>query len=204
MFCPNCGSNEDNQNQFCRACGTNLSSVRVMMETPDSFATSKVSAHDEIGRAVAAKIQQTNDSSQLSQFAEEVLPEIEKFLESPEQRKLRRLRIGSTVSFVGLGVAVGFLVASILVDPEIVVVSAMGLITMFIGFAIIINGMFFTVPKKRGGELSSPENEAVPQSNSINATTNELLMPPSAQTEFSSVTENTTRHLKDKKPISNS
>ena len=203
MFCPSCGSEENHSNQFCRACGTNLTSVRVMVKNPGSITTSEISSREEIERAIATKIQQTNDSAELNKFTEKVLPKIEKFLESPEERKLRRLRIGSTVSFVGLGVAIAFFIASFFGDEKVITLAALGLVTLFIGLAIMVNGLLFTVPKKQLSEeqLSEFDNELKPKSS--NKTTNELLMPPTAQHEFSSVTEHTTRHLKDKKPISN-
>lgn len=204
MFCPSCGLKEDSQNQFCRSCGSNLNNVRVMLDKPDGFSTPSASAKEEIGRSVAAKIQQTNNADELSQLAEDVLPEIEKFLETPEEKKLRRLRNGGMVSFIGLGTAIAFFIISTLsgVDKEIVILSAFGLVTLFIGLAIMVNGLFFTVPKNN--QIEEFESETDLAQNSINATTNDLLMPASAQAEFSSVTESTTRHLKEKKPVSNS
>ncbi len=201
MFCPSCGSKEINSTQFCRSCGTDLRSVRSVLESPDSVTASAISARDEIGRAIAAKIQQTNSSSELSEFAEEVLPEIEKFLESPEERRLRTVRAGSMVSLIGIGVAVAFGIASQF-EKDLIFFSALGLVTLFIGVSLFINGLYFTVPKKILGEKSA-DTDSQNELGGIKATTNDLLMPPNAQREFSSVTEHTTRHLKDKKPISN-
>ena len=71
-------------------------------------------------------------------------------------------------------------------------------VTFCIGIAMLVNGLFFSVRGKTlpesspgQGELDAPQHE-----------TNDLLMPPTAQKEFRSVTENTTRTLKDKKPAS--
>lgn len=200
MFCPNCGLEEVQSTQFCRSCGNDLSSVRVIMKNPDSVTASAVSARDEIGRAIAAKIQQTNSSSELSTFAEEVLPEIEKFLESPEERRLRTVRAGSMVTFIGFGVAIGFFIASIFGDKDIIFFSALGLVTFFIGLALLINGLFFTVPKKSLEEISA-EADSQSELSGQKTETNDLLMPPDARTEFSSVTEHTTRHLKDKMDV---
>src|SRR6267143_747864 len=105
MFCPSCGSNEQTS-QYCRACGTDLRPVRVSLERPDSITASAVSAREDIGRAVAAKIREVEDADELKQVAEDVLPQIEKFLESYEEKRLRRLRIGVVTASAGLGAAI--------------------------------------------------------------------------------------------------
>ena len=82
MFCPNCGSEDRQANQFCRSCGADLRVVQIAVSRPDQITASAASARDEIGRANAAKIRETQSVSELGEVAEEVLPEIEKFLES--------------------------------------------------------------------------------------------------------------------------
>src|SRR5467141_716432 len=106
MFCPICGSEERQTTQFCRACGTDLRPVRVSVERPDSITASAVSAREEIGRAVAQKIREVEDARDLKRVAEDVLPQIEKFLESYEEKRLRRMRAGVIVSAVGVGFTV--------------------------------------------------------------------------------------------------
>ena len=65
MFCPGCGLEEIQSNQFCRACGSDLRRVRAAVALPDSITASAVSARDEIGRAVAAKIRETESVHEL-------------------------------------------------------------------------------------------------------------------------------------------
>jgi hypothetical protein len=79
MYCPDCGKEENQAVPFCRACGTDLRRVRVAVESPDSIVATAMSAREEIGRAVAAKIRETQDTYELKKVAEDVLPEIEKF-----------------------------------------------------------------------------------------------------------------------------
>src|SRR5438876_6323573 len=98
MFCPDCGIEEIQSNQFCRACGSDLRRVRIAVETPDSITASAVSARDEIGHAVAAKIREVESARELKKVAEDVLPQIEKFLESPQEKRLRRIRIGTIIA----------------------------------------------------------------------------------------------------------
>jgi hypothetical protein len=100
MYCPTCGSEERQLIQYCRACGTDLRAIRIGLERPED---SLVTARDHISRAIADKIRETQSASDLKKVAEEVLPEIEKFLESPDEKRLRRVRTGVIFSAIGLG-----------------------------------------------------------------------------------------------------
>src|SRR3989475_5967052 len=116
MYCPSCGSEERQASQYCRACGTDLRAVRVSMEHPDSITASAVSAREEIGRAVAQQIRQVEDAHELKKVAEDVLPQIEKFLESPEEKRLRRVRAGVITASCGVGA--GILALLLLADTN--------------------------------------------------------------------------------------
>lgn len=201
MFCPSCGVEERNTNQFCRACGSNLSLVRATLEKPDNITQSAVMARDEVGRAFAQRIRQTNDAIEMKIVAEDVLPQIEKFLESPEEKRLRRIRVGSLISFIGLGATIAFSLASaIMNDDGVIVIAGAGLVTLFIGLSFIFNALFFTIPKKALPDKSS-EGESQRQLDFNRIETNDLKLPESNQV-FTSVVENTTQHLKEKQPIS--
>src|SRR5688572_24749991 len=142
MFCPDCGLEDKQSNQFCRACGTDLRTIRNAIERPDSVTASAVSARDEIGRAVAAKIRESKSAAELAVVADEVLPEIEKFLESPEEKRLRRIRAGTIVSSVGLGTAIGVSLASMAMkDGDVIFLAALGVVAFFIGLGFILNGL---------------------------------------------------------------
>jgi hypothetical protein len=200
MFCPNCGLDEKQPNQFCRACGANLRSVMDVVSRPDSITSAAISAREEIGRAIAAKIREVDTSHDLKRIAEDVLPEIEKFLESPEEKKLRRFRIGSMLAVIGFGVALVFwMVAIIGSDPGFFSISALGAITFFVGLAFVLNGYLHTVGKKKLiDESSNAERQRM-----LDATTSDLLPPSSSEPvrPFRSVTENTTTHLDQKDPL---
>ena len=198
MYCPSCGLEEKQSNQFCRACGSNLNVVRLAVARPDSITQSAVSAREEIGRAVAAKIREFKSTKELAKVAHEVLPEIEKFLEAPEEKRLRRIRNGMMVASIGLGAAVGFSIASVLMgDAGVFFVAGLGVVTLFIGLSLIFNALLFTVTKK---SVSDKSFDAQSQ-REIDAErqTNELALPESNNI-FSSVTEQTTQHLKEKQP----
>lgn len=205
MFCPNCGIEETQVNQFCRACGTDLRRVRYAVESPDHITASAVSARDEIGRAVAFKIRETQSVYELKKVAEDVLPEIEKFLESPEEKRLRRMRVGTLISSIGLGAAIAFAIVSLFVrDEAMVTIAGLGVVTFFIGLSFVVNGLLLTIPKKDVSDksLDADQQRALDaHANVLNkAQTNELVLPESKQV-FSSVTEDTTKHLKEKQPV---
>ena len=212
MFCPSCGSEERQMSQFCRACGTNLQPVRMSLERPDSITASAVSARDEIGRAVAEKIREMESSRDLKRVAEDVLPQIEKFLESPEEKRMRRLRAGVITASVGLGVAIPSILLTSVAQTDdatkgLLMAFLLATVTFMIGLGLLLNGLVFSRPRK-GVE-----------DHSVDASTQNLLdagySPPQlrpgterpevfrapatssfAPSASSSITEHTTHHLK--------
>ena len=148
MFCPSCGSEERQASQYCRACGTDLRPVRVSIERPDSITASAVSAREEIGRAVAEKIREVEDSRDLKRVAEDVLPQIEKFLESYEEKRLRRVRAGVVVAASGFGTGIlGLIMSAVLRGPDAesaLIVCGLGVIAFAIGLGLVLNGLLFT------------------------------------------------------------
>jgi len=210
MFCPGCGSEEREASQFCRACGTDLRAVRVSLERPDSITASAISAREEIGRAVAQKIREVQDARDLKRVAEHVLPEIEKFLESPEEKRLRRMRAGVITAASGLGMFIlGLVLASIIfgnVGQLLTIGGAgLGLLMFLVGLGLVLNGMRFTRPQKGLEDHSSDARSqnavdtghAPPQLRSSGeAPTLRSQTTSNLDETRSSVTEHTTLHLK--------
>jgi hypothetical protein len=208
MYCPTCGSEERQISQYCRACGTDLRGVRHGLERPDVITASAVSAREQISRAMAEKIREMEDADDLRRVAEDVLPQIEKFLESPEEKRLRRVRAGIVVAASGLGAALLVFLMSIEAH-DLLPFVALGLITFFIGLGLVINGMAFTIPRKKIADRSDEaeaqrELEARIQSGGANqlssrspsttdlADSDRIISQPS-------VTEHTTHHLNPNK-----
>lgn len=148
MYCPTCGSEERQLSQYCRACGTDLRVVRISLERPDTITASAVSAREQISQALADKIRQTDSTHDLKQVAEDVLPQIEKFLESPEEKRLRRVRAGVITAAVGLGATLLIFLMS-LAAHDLIPFITLGIVTFLIGLGIVINGFVFTIPRKR-------------------------------------------------------
>ncbi len=201
MFCPECGIEDHNANQFCRACGVDLRRVRSTIGMPDSITASAATAREEIGRAIAAKIRDSRGADELAVVAEDVLPEIEKFLESPAEKRLRRLRAGTILSTIGFGVAVAMTVASAFMgDRDVMFLAGLGIVAFFIGIGFVLNGLFLTVPKV-GVPDRSEEAEGQRILDSLGGSTTNDLKLPAATNLFSSVTEETTTRLKEKIPV---
>lgn len=198
MFCPGCGIEEKQSNQFCRACGTGLRAARKVLEMPDTITASAASAREEIGRAFAAKIREAQTGADLKIVAEDVLPEIEKFLESPEEKRLRRMRVGTLISLIGLGAMFAFAwVAAFMKEDGVIFIAGLGMVAFFLGLSFVINGILLTVPKRA---VSDKSLDAERQRRLDDAETNELILPESNQV-FTSVTEETTRHLGEKQVV---
>jgi hypothetical protein len=208
MYCPTCGSEERQVSQYCRACGTDLGGVRRGLERPDTITASAVSAREEITRVMAEKIRQMEGSRELKQVAEDVLPQLEKFLESPEEKRLRRVRAGVVLAAIGLGGALLIFLMSIEAHDLIPFIS-LGVIAFLIGLGLIINGLAFTIPRKTVAdrseeaqaqrELEAQSAYPASQLSDGSQTTNDLLSPDSRLAAPSSVTEHTTHHLNPNK-----
>jgi hypothetical protein len=210
MFCPSCGSEERQASQFCRACGTDLRGVRVGLERPDSITASAISAREEIGRAVAEKIRDMEDARYMRRFAQYVLPKVDKFLESPEEKRLRRLRSGMIIALIGPAIGIPALVALPNIHDRdftifVAYLAVFAAVMFATGLGLLLNGLLFSRPRK-GIEDHSAEAQRQ------NVLDTSYVAPPlrssaAAQPEFraqttsdlsragSSVTEHTTHHL---------
>jgi len=179
--------------------------VRVSLERPDAITASAVSAREQISQAMAEKIRQM-EPDDLKRVAEDVLPQIEKFLESPEEKRLRRVRAGVVVASTGIGAALLIFLLS-LGSHDLIPFIALGVITFLIGLGMIINGLAFTIPKRalfdrtaeakaqkelemKSGSYSIPTAAAL---GGQGQTTNDLMAARP------SVTEHTTHQLKTNK-----
>lgn len=203
MYCPSCGSEERQLSQFCRACGTDLRVVRNSLESPDSVTQSAISARENIGMAVADKIRQMNSAKELKKMAEDVLPHFEQFLESPEEKRLRRIRSGIITAAIGLGASIILFVMA-MDKLNLIPFITPALVTFLVGIGVIVNGLLFTVPRKQlPGDaydalsqkvLDSGPNRIPYEAPAPGHLTNEL--PTAPRRQAPSITEHTTHHLK--------
>jgi len=172
--------------------------VRVSLEKPDAITASAVSARDEIGHAIADKIREIEKTRDLKKIAEDVLPQIEKFLESPQQKRLRGIRGGVVTSAVGLGATVFFFWWG-LFEKDVLFLTGLGVTAFVIGLGLILNALLFTVPKQRipKAGLDSHQKGLVGSSDRVVVAVKRELTTAEPLTAPPSVTEQTTHHLTD-------
>lgn len=158
---------------------------------------------------MAEKIREMDSAQDLKRVAEDVLPQIEKFLESPEEKRLRRVRAGVVVAASGLGGALLIFLMSLNAHDLIPFIS-LGLIAFLVGLGLVINGLAFTIPRKTLADRSDDaraqkelESQAwSPYQNQLasgSQTTNDLPAANAAIADRGSVTEHTTHHLNPNK-----
>lgn len=150
---------------------------------------------------MADQIRRVQDSRELKRVAEDVLPQIEKFLESYEEKKLRRVRAGVITAAAGLGAAVFMILMSVFLrDPDaqtFMAFSGLGFAAFLIGIGLIVNALAFTKPPKvvedhsHDARLQNLLDTGYTPPQLKAQTTSNLSQTPS------SVTEHTTLHLKN-------
>ena len=196
MFCPNCGSTQSDDLKFCKSCGANLGAVRtalVSRETGDKFDWSKtwiaemlMSGEESVKRA--AEIERLQGIT-------------------PETKRRNEIKAGVITASAGVGVMItvliimqGIILSGNVSEAVAQILSRVwiaGVIPIFVGLALIINGMFIS---KKGVR---------PDINRTDAANKELgpvpaadFLPPAETNQLRSavpfsVTDETTQHLKE-------
>ena len=148
-----------------------------------------------------------NDHPIPERVAEDVLPQIAKFLESPEEKRLRRVRAGVVTAAIGLGASLLIFLAS-LGAHDLVPFVALGLVAFFVGLGLIINGLVFTVPRKGIADRSEEalaqrdlesRGQSAPGTHQLSEASHQMMNGSSAADSLAgrpSVTEHTTHHLR--------
>jgi hypothetical protein len=194
MFCPRCGSTQDDQLSFCKSCGANLSAVRQVVDTRD------VGKKFDWSNTWVAEMFMSGEEAARRQVEIERRQGL-----TPEVKRYNEIKAGVITSFAGVGVTILLfaLMTGIVVGGNVSAAAAeilsriwvVGLIPIFVGVALIINGLFVSkkmvefLRRNSQTDASLGPVEADPQL-LRSADTNEFI--PS---NFS-VTEGTTKHLR--------
>ena len=194
MFCPKCGSTQDESLKFCTACGSSLYVVK-RVETRHN---SKLEKNTPWFAEMALSDAESKRRQEELNNRRGIKPEINRYNE---------IKAGIITSSAGIGVAIflyalmeGIVLSGSVSDNAAEILSRLwiaGIIPIFIGFALIVNGVF--VSKKLAEAV---RRAAEPR---LKNETNPLELPSGEATEFLpadySVTENTTQHLDSRKEI---
>jgi hypothetical protein len=195
MFCPQCGSTQDDELKFCKSCGAHLEAIRqiaALRDEPGKF---------DWNRTWLAEM--FFSSSERLRRKEEI--ERERGI-TPEMKRYTEIKAGVIVSSVGVGVMIflnvlmrGIISSGHTPAGDAGVLSAIwvaGIIPFLVGLALIINGVFVS---KRQAELARLQMEQSLKGLSKEHDTREL--PAAGSDEYVppifGVTEGTTKHLVD-------
>lgn len=194
MFCPRCGSNQNEDLRFCKTCGANLHAVRQVVDqrqTDEKF---------DWSRTWVAEMFQSSEDAVKRQKALELARGI-----TPETKRYNEIKAGVITGSVGLALMIflHIFMKALIGDgtlPAERILSTVwiaGVIPLFVGLALIFNGL---VVSKKMLESMKQSNRSTPDTPELPATqANSPALRAGDTNEFVpaslSVTEGTTRHL---------
>ncbi|HEY9283693.1 MAG TPA: hypothetical protein VIP46_09595 [Pyrinomonadaceae bacterium] len=198
MFCPQCGSTQGDELKFCKLCGANLSAVRQAVSTRDA------GGNIEWGKTWVAEMFMSGEEAVRRKAEMERLQGI-----TPEVKRYEEIKAGVITGCVGLASALvifvvmeGIVLSGNVSPGAAEILSRVwiaGAVPLFVGIALIINGLFVS---KKLVELAARQPPAGPHNLEGRAQPDAL--PPADTTEFVkpgfSVTEEATAHLKSPGP----
>ena len=194
MFCPQCGSTQNDELKFCKSCGMNLEAVRNVVATRgvnENFAGSRTWGTEMF-----------LSESERKRRKEEI--ERERGI-APAMKHYTEIKAGVIISSVGIGVMIflnalmqGVILSGQNPPSDAAILSRIwlaGLIPFLVGLALVVNGWFISkkqIELARRGVITDGVLKAADESAMLSsADTAEFLRP-----RFG-VTEGTTKHLSE-------
>jgi len=195
MFCPKCGSTQSDELKFCKLCGANLLAVRQVMDSREGIDKS------DWGQNWMADVVHTQEESKRRK------EEIERQRGITPEIKLRydEIKGGVITGTLGIGIAIflfvfmqGVILSGNVTPNSAQILSRLwiaGVIPLFVGISLIINGLF--VSKKL---VEIAEKASTVGTHTLEGDLRVQSLRPADTKEFIpsgfSVTEQTTRHLR--------
>jgi len=193
MFCPQCGTTQNDELRFCKSCGANLEAVRqavAMRDAGGKFDWSKT--------WVAEMFLSEGERKR----REEELERLRGI--TPEVKRYNEIKGGVITASVGLALMIflAIFMEGIVAGGKVPADTAQilnriwvaGIIPLFVGLGLIINGVFVS---KKQAEVARREMRSTPQvfpgsdeSKTLRSADTSEFLPPDY-----SVTEGTTKHL---------
>lgn len=198
MFCPQCGSTQDDNLKFCKQCGANLHALRRVMSSRDES-----DEKFDWSKTWVAEMFMSGEEQVKREAAMERLRGI-----TPETKRQNEIKAGVITGSIGAALMIflyvfmqGLIASGAVSDIAAVILSRVwlaGVIPLFIGAALVFNGMVVSKKgiKKEAHETTSPD---VP--NEIKAPPTPAYLSPAETNDLASpvpysVTDETTKHLK--------
>ena len=198
MFCPKCGSSQSDDLRFCKQCGSNLAAVRTAVSDPESV------EKFDWSKTWVAEMFMSGEEAARRQAEMDRLQEV-----TPETKRLNEIKGGVVTLSVGIAVTIllfvlmnGIIAGGRVSDTAIEILSRVwvaGLIPIFVGAALIFNGMFVSKRATRPPQFRSSAPGAGGTTRLDQPSASEFLPPADTNELFPagfSVTDETTRHLK--------
>jgi hypothetical protein len=190
MFCPQCGSTQNNELKFCKSCGVNLDAVRqaaIMRDPSEKFDWSRT----WVAEMFLSESERKRRKEQIDR---------ERGI-TPAMKRYTEIKAGVITSSVGVGVMIvlyvlmqGIILSGHPSPSDAAILSSLwvaGVIPFFVGLALIINGVFVS---KRQVEIARQEVQTdvlrSGETPALRPADTAEFIPPSF-----GVTEDTTKHL---------
>lgn len=195
MFCPRCGSTQDDEVKFCKLCGANLYAVRQAIdirETEEKFDWSRTWVAEMFMSAEENKRRKREIERQAGI--------------TPEMKRVTEMKAGVITASVGVGVMLillvlmeGLILGGNVAPDAVEILSRLwivGVIPILVGIALFFNGLVVSKKlvelSKRPTQSQLGDNAGEPRSLGA-PDTSEFVPSPF------SVTEGTTKHLQTQK-----
>jgi len=192
MFCPHCGSTQNDELRFCKSCGVNLDAVRevaTMRPAAEKFDWSRT----WVAEMFLSEAERKRRKEQIDR---------ERGI-TPEMKRQTEVKAGVITSSVGVGLMIflyvfmqGVILSGKPSVGEAEILSRLwivGVIPFFVGLALIINGLFVSKRQelgRQGGETAQDVLMADGETPGMRSADTAEFIPPGF-----GVTEGTTKHL---------
>jgi hypothetical protein len=193
MFCPRCGSRQNEELKFCKSCGANLYAVRQVVDTRETG--------DKIDRDKPWFAEMALSEAESKRRKEEL--DHRRGI-TAEVTRYNEIKAGVITASAGIGLAILLLVImqGIVLGGSVSPAAAeilsrlwiAGIIPLFVGIALIVNGLFVSKKLAELARQAAQTGSSIPEKD-----TNPLELQSADTTGFISsgfsVTEGTTKHL---------
>ena len=192
MYCPRCGSVQSDDLNFCKSCGANLSAVRRAVIEPEAM-----ERFDWSKTWVAEMLMSGEEATKRAAEIDRIQGK------TPEIKRRNEIKAGVITASVGIALMITLfvlmngIILSGVSDKAAEILSRIwiaGIIPLFVGAALIVNGVFISKKRDTPAELS-PADKA--RSELTGGSTE--FIPPAKTNQLGSVpfsvTDETTQHL---------